>query len=57
MVVEVSYVKMTPDLLLCHVVYLGEQEDKLAIHIRRDFTYVTARPGCDARVASAGTRL
>ena len=30
MVVEVSYVEMTPDGLLRHVVYLGEREDKLA---------------------------
>jgi bifunctional non-homologous end joining protein LigD len=29
MVVEVSYVEMTPDGLLRHVVYLGEREDKL----------------------------
>ena len=27
MVVEVSYVEMTPDGLLWHVVYLGERED------------------------------
>jgi bifunctional non-homologous end joining protein LigD len=31
MVVEVSYVKMTPDGLLRHVVYLGEREDKSAM--------------------------
>jgi bifunctional non-homologous end joining protein LigD len=36
MVVEVSYVEMTPDGLLRHVVYLGEREDKLAIDVRRD---------------------
>ena len=30
MVVEVSYVEMTPDGLLRHVSYLGEREDKLA---------------------------
>jgi ATP-dependent DNA ligase len=37
MVVEVSYAEWTPDgLLLRHVVYLGEREDKLAIEVRRD---------------------
>ena len=36
MVVEVSYVEMTPDGLLRHVVYLGEREDKLARDVRRD---------------------
>jgi bifunctional non-homologous end joining protein LigD len=35
MVVEVSYVEWTPDLLLRHVVYLGAREDKLAIDVRR----------------------
>jgi DNA ligase D-like protein (predicted ligase) len=35
MVVEVSYVEMTPDGLLRHVVYLGEREDKPAIDVRR----------------------
>lgn len=34
MVVEVSYVEMTPDGLLRHVVYLGEREDKAAIDVR-----------------------
>jgi bifunctional non-homologous end joining protein LigD len=36
MVVEVSYVEWTPDGLLRHVVYLGEREDKAAIHVVRD---------------------
>ena len=36
MVVEVSYIEWTPDGLLRHVVYLGEREDKPAIHGRRD---------------------
>lgn len=36
MVVEVSYVEMTPDGLLRHVSYQGEREDKLAIDVRRD---------------------
>jgi bifunctional non-homologous end joining protein LigD len=36
MVVEVSYVEMTPDGLLRHVVYLGEREDKAAIDVRRE---------------------
>jgi DNA ligase D-like protein (predicted ligase) len=35
MVVEVSYVEMTPDGLLRHVVYLGEREDKPASDVRR----------------------
>ena len=35
MVIEVSFVEWTPDGLLRHVVYLGEQEDKLAIDVRR----------------------
>jgi len=35
MVVEVSYVEMTPDGLLRHVVYLGEREDKLARDVIR----------------------
>jgi hypothetical protein len=35
MVVEVSYVEMTPDGLLRHVVYLGEREDKPAIDVIR----------------------
>jgi ATP-dependent DNA ligase len=35
MVVEVSFVEWTPDGLLRHVVYLGEREDKRAIHVRR----------------------
>jgi hypothetical protein len=34
-VVEVSYVEMTPDGLLRHVVYLGEREDKLARDVIR----------------------
>jgi ATP-dependent DNA ligase len=36
MVVEVSYVEMTPDGLLRHVVYLGEREGKSAIDVRRE---------------------
>jgi DNA ligase D-like protein (predicted ligase) len=36
MVVEVSYVEMTPDGLLRHVAYLGEREDKPARKVRRD---------------------
>lgn len=36
MVVEVSFVEMTPDGLLRHVVYLGEREDKPARDVRRD---------------------
>jgi ATP-dependent DNA ligase len=36
MVVEVSYVEMTPDGLLRHVVYLGEREDKTARDVRRE---------------------
>src|SRR5580704_1588635 len=36
MVVEVSFVEMTPDGLLRHVVYLGEREDKPAIDVRRE---------------------
>jgi DNA ligase D-like protein (predicted ligase) len=39
MVVEVSFVEMTPDGLLRHVVYLGEREDKPAIEVIRE------RPG------------
>jgi DNA ligase D-like protein (predicted ligase) len=39
MVVEVSYVEMTPDGLLRHVAYQGEREDKPARDVRRD------RPG------------
>ncbi len=35
MVVEVSYVEMTPDDLLRHVVYLGEREDKPARDVIR----------------------
>jgi bifunctional non-homologous end joining protein LigD len=35
MVVEVSYVEMTPDGLLRHVVYLGEREDKPAQDVIR----------------------
>jgi DNA ligase D-like protein (predicted ligase) len=35
MVVEVSYVEMTPDGLLRHVSYLGEREDKPAREVRR----------------------
>lgn len=35
MVVEVSYVEMTPDGLLRHVVYLGEREDKAATDVIR----------------------
>jgi DNA ligase D-like protein (predicted ligase) len=35
MVVEVSYVEMTPDGLLRHVVYLGEREDKPARDVVR----------------------
>jgi DNA ligase D-like protein (predicted ligase) len=35
MVVEVSYVEMTPDGLLRHVVYLGEREDKAARDVIR----------------------
>jgi len=35
MVVEVSYVEMTPDGLLRHVVYLGEREDKPARDVIR----------------------
>jgi DNA ligase D-like protein (predicted ligase) len=35
MVVEVSYVEMTPDGLLRHVAYLGEREDKAAQEVRR----------------------
>jgi DNA ligase D-like protein (predicted ligase) len=35
MVVEVSFVEMTPDGLLRHVVYLGEREDKLARDVIR----------------------
>jgi bifunctional non-homologous end joining protein LigD len=34
--VEVSYVEMTPDGLLRHVVYLGEREDKRAFQVVRD---------------------
>jgi bifunctional non-homologous end joining protein LigD len=34
MVVEVSYVEWTPDLLR-HVVYLGERQDKLASEVSR----------------------
>jgi len=36
MVVEVSYVEMTPDGLLRHVSYLGEREDKPAREVRRE---------------------
>jgi ATP-dependent DNA ligase len=36
MVVEVSYVEMTPDGLLRHVVYLGEREDKAARDVIRE---------------------
>jgi ATP-dependent DNA ligase len=36
MVVEVSYVEMTPDGLLRHVNYLGEREDKPAREVRRE---------------------
>ena len=36
MVVQVSYVEMTPDGLLRHVVYLGEREDKAARDVHRD---------------------
>jgi len=35
MVVEVSYVEWTSDVLLRHVVYLGERQDKLAMEVRR----------------------
>jgi len=35
MVAEVSYVEMTPDGLLRHVVYLGEREDKPARDVIR----------------------
>jgi hypothetical protein len=35
MVVEVSYVEMTPDGLLRHVVYMGEREDKPALEVIR----------------------
>jgi ATP-dependent DNA ligase len=35
MVLEVSYVDMTPDGLLRHVVYLGEREDKPARDVIR----------------------
>ena len=34
MVVEVNYAEWTPDVLLRHVVYLGEREDKLATEVR-----------------------
>ena len=37
MVVQVSYVEMTPDGLLRHVVYLGEREDKAARDVHRDW--------------------
>jgi ATP-dependent DNA ligase len=35
MVVEVSDAEMTPDGLLCHVVYLGEREDKASDDVIR----------------------
>ena len=35
MVAEVSYVEWTSDVLLRHVVYLGERQDKLATEVRR----------------------
>ena len=49
MVVEVSYVEMTPDGLLRHVVYLGEREDKTARDVIRSRPSRPAPMGPDTR--------
>ena len=47
MVVKVSYVEMTPDGLLQHVVYLGEPEDKPARDVIRSTPWRPAPMGPD----------